>query len=73
MFKRMEGPFGPSTMTAFLKTPSRRGRRTRRPERPRSRTGLRPQVELLEQRALLSEFKVNIRPYINSNSQTYVN
>ena len=36
------------------KTPSRRGRRTRRPERSPFRIRFRPQVGLLEQRALLS-------------------
>ena len=43
-----------STMIAFLKTPSRRGRRTRRPERLPSRVRFRPHVGLLEQRTLLS-------------------
>ncbi len=55
------------------KAPWRRGRRTRRPERLPSRVRFRPQVGLLEQRALLSETQVNINPYVNSNVQKYAN
>ena len=51
MLQRTVGPCLASTMIAFVKTPSRRGRRTRRPERLRSRVRFRPQVGLLEQRA----------------------
>jgi hypothetical protein len=43
-----------SVDSAANQTPWRRGRRTRRPERLRSRAGFRPQVGRLEQRALLS-------------------
>ena len=56
------------------KTCWRRGRRSRRPERLPSRVRFRPQVGLLEQRALLSatgESQVNINPYVNSNLQKY--
>ena len=54
MLRRMVGLFRASSMIAFLKTPSRRGWRTRRPERLPTRVRFRPHVGLLEQRALLS-------------------
>ena len=54
MLQRTEGFSLASTMIAFLKTPSRRGRRTRRPERLPSRVRFRPHVGLLEQRVLSS-------------------
>ena len=54
MFQRTSGLLLESTMIAFLQTPSRRDRRGRRPGRRRSGVGLRPRVDLLEQRALLS-------------------
>ncbi len=52
---------------------ARRGRRSGRRERLRSRARFRPQVGLLEQRALLSNLQVNINPYVNSNLRSYTN
>jgi Bacterial Ig-like domain (group 3) len=57
--------------SASDKTPTRRGRRTRRPESFLSRHRFRPQVGLLEQRALLTQ--INLNPYVNSNLQSYAN
>ena len=53
------------------KTPTRHIWRTRRPENHASRIRFRPQVGLLEQRALLTQ--INLNPYVNGNLQKYSN